>query len=275
MNLLLLLALLPASHAVEATPIDQAFDRMYRLDFTGAQNLITGVIQKNPSDPLGYAVLSSAHLFHELDRLAILESEFFGNDKKIAEKKKLKPDERIRAELFAAIDKTRALSGEILKTRPNDTNALFAMSIAAGIQTDYLALVEKKQLGSLTYAKEAHKYAVRLLAIDSKFYDAYLTTGLSEYLLGSVPFFVKWFVKFEQAEGSKTVAVRNLELVTQNGRYFRPFAKVLLSIVHIREKRPMEAEKLLFDLNRQFPENPLFKKELDKLVNRRAVTSGQ
>lgn len=271
MRLLLALVLFPASYAAEPAPLDLAFDRMYRLDFDGAQAVISEVIRKNPNDPLGHAVRSAAYLFYELDRLSILESEFFGNDKRIAEKKKLKPDEKVRAELFAAIDKTRALTAQTLASRPNDTNSLFSMSIAAGIQTDYLALIEKRQLGSLTYAKEAHRYAVKLLAIDPKFYDAYLTTGLSEYLLGSVPFFVKWFVKFDQAEGSKSVAIRNLELVTQQGHYFKPFAKVLLAIVHIREKRPLEAEKLLLDLNRQFPENPLFQKELSKLVNRRKV----
>ena len=258
---------IPAPGAVQPELLDNAFDRLYRLDFSGAQTNITEFIRKNPGDPVGYAIRSAAYLFYELDRLSILESEFFGNDKRITEKKEVKPDEKIKTELLEAIAKARSLSGN----NPNDKNALFALCIAAGIQTDYMALIEKRQLGSLTYAKESHKYAVKLLGMDPGFYDAYLTTGLSEYLLGSVPFFVRWFIKFDQAQGSKSIAVRNLELVSKQGRYFRPFAKVLLAIVHLREKRPVEAEKLLAELTRQYPENPLFKKELDKLVNRSRI----
>jgi hypothetical protein len=273
MMLALLLAVLPAAAAWEATPLETAFDRLYRLDFKGAQNAISQHIEIHPRDPLGYSMRSAAYLFYELDRLAILESEFFGNDKRIAEKKKLHADPNVRKELMDAIAKARQLAEEALQSNANDKNALFAMCVAAGIQTDYLALVEKRQIGSLSYAKESHRWAVKLLAVDPKFYDAYLTTGLSEYLLGSIPFFVRWIVRFDKTEGSKSVAVRNLELVSQQGRYFKPFAKVLLSIIHLREKRPLESEKLLHELHHQFPENPLFKKELDKLASRRKITN--
>ncbi|MBL8229416.1 MAG: hypothetical protein JNL98_13090 [Bryobacterales bacterium] len=270
----ILLVCAPSSRAIEASPLDMAFDKLYRLDFAGAQNAITTHIERNPRDPLGYGMRSAAYLFYELDRLSILESEFFGNDKRIAEKKKLHADPKVREELMGAIAKARQYADEAFKKDANDKNALFAMCVAAGIQTDYLALVEKRQLGSLSYAKESHKWALKLLSADSQFYDAYLTTGVSEYLLGSVPFFVRWIVRFEKTEGSKSVAVRNLELVSKQGRYFKPFAKVLLSIIHLREKRPLEAEKLLHELHHQFPENALFKKELDKLASRRKISSG-
>lgn len=273
MILALLLALMPTAAAAEMAPLDLAFDRLYRLDFKGAQTAISQHIAKHPTDPLGYGMRAAAYLFYELDRLSILESEFFGSDKRIAEKKKLSADPNVRKELMDSIAKARELAEGSFKVNENDKNAMFAMTVAAGIQTDYLALVEKRQLSSLSHAKEAHRWALKLLAIDSKYYDAYLTTGVSEYLLGSVPFFVRWIVRFEKTEGSKSVAVRNLELVSQNGHYFKPFAKVLLSIIHLREKRPLESEKLLHELNHQFPENQLFKKELDKLASRRKMSS--
>ena len=90
-----------------------------------------------------------------------------------------------------------------------------------------------------------------------------------------MPFFVKWFVKFEQTQGSKAEAIKNLTLVAQKGRYLRPFAKVLLAVIHLREKRPLDAEILLGELNREYPENPLFRKELAKLQARRKIAAGE
>jgi len=257
------------------TLIDQTFDRMYRHNFDGAQAVIKEHIDLHPQDPLGYSVRSAVYLFRELDRLQILEAEFFGDDNRIMEKKEAKPDPAIRAGVFDSIAKARDLTTAILAKDPNDVNALLAMCIATGIQTDYMALIEKRQLGSLSVAKESHNWALRLLKIDSHFYDAYLTTGVSEYLLGSLPFFVKWFVKFDDAKGSKQQAQKNLELVAKQGRYFRPFAKVLLAMIHLREKRPRAAEIQLAELNREFPENPLFRKELQKLRNKESLVPGR
>ncbi len=252
-------------------PFDTVFDKMYRHDFSAARALIMAYVERNPSDPLGHGVQAATYLFPELDRLKILEAEFFGDDKKILEKKKPTPDPQVRAGLFASVEKTRRLASAALASNPRDTNALFAMCIAIGVQTDYVALVEKRQVGSLSYARDSHNWALKLLAADPGFYDAYLTTGVSEYLTGSVPFFVRWFLRFDQTQGSKAQAVKNLSLVAQKGRYFRPFAKVLLAIIHLREKRPLEAEIQMADLAREFPENPLFQKELAKLVNRRQL----
>lgn len=268
-----ILLLLFAAGLRAATPLsdlDLVFDRMYRHDFATALATVDEHIRLHPTDPLGYSVRGSVHLFGELDRLSILESEFFSDDKRITDKKKPKPDLAIRDSLLQSIGKARELALKELQTKPQDRNALFALCVAAGVQTDYLALIEKRQLVSLNHAKESQSWAVKLLNIDPSYHDAYLTAGVSEYLLGSMPFFVRWFVKFEQAEGSKTQAVTNLKKVAESGRYLRPFAKVLLAVIHLREKQPLEAEKQLSELAREFPENRLFRKELDKLTAKRS-----
>ena len=46
------------------------------------------------------------------------------------------------------------------------------------------------------------------------------------------------------------------------GHYLRPFAKVLLALVARREDEPQLARRLLEELNREFPANPLFRREL-------------
>ena len=146
--------------------------------------------------------------------------------------------------------------------------ALFSLCIAQGVTTDYMALVEKKQIASLGPAKKSNNYAQQLLKIDPKFYDAYLTTGFSEYMLGSLPFFVRWFVRFDNVSGNKERGMENLRLTSREGHYFKAFAKILISLISIREKKPLEAQKLLAELTHEYPANPLFRKELVKISNK-------
>src|SRR5258708_5995408 len=168
---LLLVLSLPAWAEEKANEIDHAFSRLYNFDFQGANAALNRHIAGNPDDPVGYAVRSSTYLFSELDRLSILESEFFADDNRIAEKRKLKPDPLVRAQLFKAIDDAQSRAQTRLAASPNDQEALFAMCITTGVQTDYTALVEKKQISSLSLVKKGTAFAQRLLKLNPHFYD--------------------------------------------------------------------------------------------------------
>jgi hypothetical protein len=257
--------LLLCASASFSAPIEDAFARMYNFDFAGAHRILDAYIEAHPGDPFGHTVRGAAYLFSELDRLRILEAEFLTDDKKISGDDKLKPDPVVRKKLFASIERAQQLAEALLKDRPGDTGALFSFCMTEGIRTDYMAFVEKKQLRSLFAAKKSQTYAVELLKRDPEFIDAHLTTGISEYLIGSLPFFVRWIVRFDQVKGSKEQAVANLARVGASGRYLGPFARILLSIIHVREKRPSQAIALLEDLTREFPHNPLLRKELARL----------
>jgi hypothetical protein len=60
--------------------------------------------------------------------------------------------------------------------------------------------------------------------------------GLSEYILGSLPFFVKWFVKFDDTKGSKQ-SPSKISIAAKNGRFLGPFARILLAVAALREKK--------------------------------------
>jgi hypothetical protein len=247
---------------------------MYNQDYVGAHDVLDRYIATRPQDPLPYAFRASAYLFYELDRLGVLESEFLTDDKQIAEKKKkVDPDPVVREKFVRAVHDVETRADAILKVNPDDTQALFAMCIAQGVSTDYMAFVEKKQFSSLSVAKRSNGYAQHLLKVDPKFYDAYLTAGISEYMLGSLPFFVRWFVHFDNVDGSKDRGVERLRLVAREGHYFKPFSKIMLSIIGLREKRPQETQQWLTELARDYPENRLFRKELAKLNTKLAVNA--
>jgi hypothetical protein len=255
-----------AAGASPESLLDEAFGHLYNFDFPAAHADIDREIAAHPDDALPYAVRASGYLFGELDRLGILESEFLTDDKRIAEKKNPpQPDPATRAKFLKAVADAQSRADAALVKDPKDKTALFAMCITQGVATDYMALVEKHQIMSLSPAKKSNDYAQRLLRLDPKFYDAYLAAGFSEYLVGSLPFFIKWFVHFDNVSGNKQAGIHNLQLVATEGHYLKPFAKILLGIAALREKRPHDAQKLLTELSENYPRNPLFRKELEKL----------
>ncbi len=246
---------------------------MYNTDFPAANRILDAEIRTNPGDPTAYTFRAASLLFQELDRLQILEGEFFADDKRLIEKKSLHADPALKKQFYEYIEMARRRAQHRLASDSKDLDSIFTMCITAGLVTDYVGLIEKRQLGSLQYAKESHNYAVKLLALDPTFTDAYMTTGLTEYLLGSVPFFVRWLLRFDNAQGDKSLAETNLKKVAATGRYLGPFARILLSVIYLREKRPEDCERLLTELAKEFPENPLFQKELKKV--RELIRSGR
>jgi hypothetical protein len=254
-----------------AQGLEDAITRMYNFDFPGSHQILDRYIAAHPEEPLPYGFRASAYLFFEMDRMGILESEFLLDDDKIADKKKkLEPDPTTRRNFLQAVNDAESRATATLKANPNDRDALFALCVAQGVSTDYMAFIEKKQISSLSVAKKSNTNAQRLLKLDPKYYDAYLTAGVSEYMLGSLPFFVRWFIRFDNVDGNKAKGIDRLELVSRDGHFFKPFSKILLGIIALREKRPRDAQRLLAELARDYPSNPLFRKELAKVSSKLA-----
>jgi tetratricopeptide (TPR) repeat protein len=121
-------------------------------------------------------------------------------------------------------------------------------------------------------SKEAQQYARKLLAMNPPFFDAYMTLGSVEYIVSSLNFFFRLFVRFDQIEGSKQKAIENLNKVIAYGRFYPPFAKILLSVIYLRENQQQQALKLLQEMERDYPENPLFKNEVKRVMDKIAAT---
>lgn len=243
-----------------ATAIERAFDRLYNFDFPGVWRTLDELERREPGYPLTYSVRAAARLFSELDRMKILETEFFSKDDNVTEIK-LKADPAVRQALFEATGMARKLSSARLAANPNDHDAMLAMCMASGVESDYTVLVEKRYLKSFSLSRESQMYAHKLLALNPPDYDAYLTLGSVEYVVGSMNFFFRLFVHFDQIRGSKAAGIENLERVVTGGHYYPPFAKMLLSVIHLRDSHPEKAVPLLEDLAQSYPQNPLLARE--------------
>ena len=264
--LALLLAAMPASPENLRTPaIDRAFNRMYNFDFTGMYSVLDEYTRAHPEDPMAYAARSVGYLFSELHRMEILATEFFTDDEKVTDRQKLKPDLVVRARLFQMTQEARRRAKKVLVSKQNDRNAMSAICTAAEVETDYTILIEKRYLRSFSLSREAQKQARKLLAMDPPEVDAHLTLGMAEYVVSNMNWFFRVLVRFNQIEGNKQKAIENLKDVVHGGHYYAPLAKILLSVIYLREKMPHQALTLMQEMERDFPENPLIRNEVKKI----------
>jgi hypothetical protein len=245
--------------------LDAGFRLLYELKPVEARTQFAVRQKTHPEDPLGSAAEAASYLFEECYRQGILTSEFFLDDDRFIGKVPVKADAALKKAFFAASKRAQDLARLRLKADPNDANALFAMTLSVGMQADYASLIDKKQLDSLRMIREADKFAKRLLAVAPEGADAYLTLGTANYIIGSLPASKRFFLRFAGIRGDKRAGIKQLEIAAASGHYLRPFAKILLALAALREKKPDVARTQLTELVAEFPKNPLFASELAKL----------
>jgi TolA-binding protein len=253
--------------ALNVPELDAGFHLLYELKFEEARTHFEAWQKSHPEDPLGSASEAASYLFEECYRQGVLTSEFFLDDKRFLGKIPLKPDPELRAAFFAADQRAQDLAQQRLKTNADDPNALFAMTLSLGMQANYASLIDKHQLDSLKKVREADVYAKKLLVVAPDAADAYLGLGMANYFIGSLPGTKKFFLGFAGIHGNKEAGIQQLEIAAEHGHYLRPFAKILLALAALREKKTEVARTQLKELVAEFPENPLFASELAKLKN--------
>ena len=248
------------------TTLDHGFLGLYNLDFTGAQKDFSAWEAEHPDDPVGPVSEAAGCLFSEFNRLGVLESQFYENDTAFSARSKLSPDPAVHDHFQTALDRAQQLARARLNKDAKDRDALFAMTLASGLQADYAALIEKRNLASLHYTKEASVWAQQLLAICNDCSDVLVATGFSKYIIGSMTAPVRWLLRMGGLPGDKQGGIADLRMTAEHGRYLKPFARILLAIAYVRDKDKTRALELLTALRIQFPGNTLFPREIARLT---------
>jgi hypothetical protein len=242
--------------------LEDAYRAMYNLQFEQAHQAIHAWEQAHPASPLGPASDAAADLFAEFDRLHVLQSEFFAEDSHFLSLHRLAPDPKRKQDFNQALEHSKKLTAS---APASDPDAQFAQVLTFGLNSDYLALIEKRNFAALGETKEARAAAEKLLAQRPDYYDAYLAVGVENYLLSLKPAPVRWFLRMGGSETDKEEGLQNLRLTAEKGHYLLPFARLLLAVAALRDKDRAAARRELGWLSTQFPANHLFREELAKV----------
>ena len=253
-------ATIPASGS-----LDNSYRYMYNLDFADAHNTLREWRAAHSVDPMGPASEAAAYLFAEFDRLHILQSDLFTDDRDFKGRSRPQADAQVKQRFLRDLDACEQLANNALSRNAQDDNAKFAKILALGLRSDYLALIEKRDFQSLRLMRTARAQAQELLAQDPSYYDAYVAVGVENYMLGIKPAPVRWLLSLTGSQTDLTRGIEELKLTAEKGHYLQPFARLLLAVAALRDKNKDQARDLLAGLAREFPKNELYKKELARL----------
>jgi hypothetical protein len=240
---------------------------MYGLDFASAEKVFVEWHAAHPSDPLAPMSQSANLLFSELYRSGTLQAQFFVGDTLFTVPKAPVPSD-LRARFDAAVAETEAEALAMLHENATDRDALFALAMSFGLRADFAALVEGRQMAALSYTRQATQVARRLIEVAPDYADAHLATGLSQFIVGSLVAPMRWVLRLAGFKGDKRKGMQELQLTADGGRFLGPFARILLAIACLREHDTDRARDLLVGLDRDFPSNPLFARELQRMATK-------
>src|SRR6266403_144425 len=263
----------PAPSASTASPafypvpeLMSGFHQLYEQQFDQARTTFSDWHSNHAEEPFGEVAVAASFLFEELYRQGVLTSDFFLNEKRFLHGIDGKPDPVRMNNFHDALSRAHVLARQHLKATPKEPEALFALTLAAGMESDALAILEKKQLDGLKRMKEANECAKQLLAQRPEAADAYVAPGIANYIIGSLNPGYRFALWFGGIHGDKKLGMQEVAKTVENGRYLRPFAKIMLALAARREKQNVLAQKLLRELSEEFPSNDTFAAEYAKAM---------
>ena len=237
------------------------WQHFYNNEFSEALASFEEEVRAHPNDPDPYNHVAQAILYREMLRNGALESQLVTGTNPFLRRVKMAVPPEVRASFNAALNKSMDLANRRIAQNPNDIRALYALSVSHGLRANYLFLVEKAWTDALRDATASRKYSNRILAVDPQFIDAYLVQGLHDYIVGSLPFYMRMLGFVAGFHGNVAQGLRELENVAQNGVLNKYDARILLAAIYRREHRPREALALLKDAAERFPRNYLLRLE--------------
>ena len=254
----------PSPHITLDSDLDAGFKQLYELKFDSARDKFVDWERHHPAEPLGPALAAAADLFEEFYRQGILTSDFFLDDRRFLGGITGKPDADLETRFLSAATRAEDQAHARLAARPHDPDALFALTLTAGMRADNATLIEKKQFEGLHFLREGERAARDLLAVAPDTEDAYLALGAANYIIGCMPGYKRAVLWLGGVHGDKILGMQQVAWAASHGHYLRPYAKLLLALAALREQNPSLARSEFSELAAEFPTNPLFAMELAK-----------
>ncbi len=268
-TLLILVLLLPlylsAATPLGATPLDAGYHDMYNLQFLAAHLKFQQWMRDHPQDPMGPVSDAAAWLFGEFDRLHVIDVQLFADQSRFDNRQRLIPDPAVRKNFDDQTAKASTLADQVLQRNPNDATALYVKTLVSGMRSDYALMIDKRDISALNYSKEASAFSKRVLASDPTRYDAYLASGVENYMLSLKSAPIRWILGMTGAATNREEGIRLLRLTAAEGHYLAPFARMMLAVAALRDNHPNEARSILAELSREYPQNSLYARELARI----------
>jgi hypothetical protein len=248
-----------------STGLDRGYFYMYDVNFAAAHTVFQQLLAQHPDDGLAAASDAAAYLFGEFDRLHIIDVELFADQSRFDSRTRLTPDPAVRKSFDDRCAQAGRLADAAIRRNPKDATAFYVKTLVSGMQSDYALMIDRRDLTALNLTKQATVYSRQALALNPTMYDAYLASGVENYMLSLKSAPLRWLLGVTGAATDREEGVRLLTLTANQGHYLAPFARMMLSVAAIRDGHSQQARAILVALAQQYPDNTLYERQLSRI----------
>ena len=234
-------------------------DSLYNLDYQSARERYLRMTKMDPNHPAGYVYLANNLWLETLNASRRLSTSVYSSGSFYAQDaEEDEVNKKRELEFNNLIKQALAVTKARLDKNPQDVEALYYSAAAQGLRAGYSVSVKRSFRKAIGDANGSIKLQKRVIKLDPNYTDAYLSIGLYEYVIDSLPFFWRTLARLAGLSGSKKRGIENLEMVVARGKYASDDARVLLIGIYGREGKPDRALELISYLANKYPRNYLF-----------------
>ncbi|HUK91007.1 MAG TPA: hypothetical protein VLZ81_11450, partial [Blastocatellia bacterium] len=232
---------------------------LYDLDFQAAHDRFQRMADLCPDCPAPYVYLAVCIWLDTLNKARRLSPSLFSTTYFYAQGSQSdKLDAAADQQFNDLIDRATTTSAELLKKNPKDAQALYYQAGSLGVRAAYNGTVRRSFRKAIGDANKAAEIQAKVLKLDPQYYDAYLSIGLYEYIIGSLPFFWRLMARLAGlGGGSREGGIERLETVIAKGRLASDDARLFLLAIYNREGNLDKSLGLAEYLKAKYPRNYL------------------
>jgi tetratricopeptide (TPR) repeat protein len=234
------------------------FTNILNMDYEDARRTFASLGREFPHHPAPPLYLASIIWLEEMLRRQDLSLNRFITPTYFSRKTDFVMPPHARAEFFNNLQKCQDLAKGILLRNPRDMDARYFLATSYGLRSSYAITIDHSLREAFSNGNRAYASMKKLIEENPKYYDAYLTVGLYEYIVGGIPWYLKWIAFVIGAHGSKQEGMEHLRLASEKGQYVRNEAQLVLMVLNVRERRYAEALEIARTLSSRYPRSFLF-----------------
>ncbi|MGH9833984.1 MAG: tetratricopeptide repeat protein [Blastocatellia bacterium] len=244
-------------------------EALYNMDYATARAKFEEIKKRAPHHPAGDLYVATVVWLEHLNKSRRLQTSLYQNESSFyagADKAKEdnegdvvdQPVDRAFRDRMAQA-KTKALA--LVARSKNDADAQYFLGAFYGVMAGYEASTARKFFAAMRNGSRSVDAHEKVLKLKPDYYDAYLSVGMYDYIVGTLPFGYKAIAAIAGIRGNKQRGITRLQTIVEKETATADDARVMLLAIYQNEKRYEDALAILKQLSDKYPRSYLIKLE--------------
>ncbi len=242
---------------------------LYNIDYASARTKFEEIRKLQPQHPAGDIYLATTIWLEHLNKSRRLQTGLYSDDSSFYAGAENAKEDNEGDVVDAAVDrafrdrmaqaKTKALA--LVARNKNDADAQYFLGAYYGVMAGYEASVARKFFAAMRNGSRSVDAHEKVLKLKPDYYDAYLSVGMYDYIVGNLPFVYKALAAMAGVRGNKQRGIERLQTIISKNAATADDARVMLLAIYKNEKRYADALTTLQQLSSKYPASYLLKLE--------------